>query len=241
VDDIFLCPTGFVAGLLFAALVILILVFLFASVEIGFSPGVACLPLGFTVFRRDFTIGGFTTAGVNTMAFCSAFSTADFFVGPGFDAMRLETLAFTLFVFGDTGFASLDFDGDFLDGDFLIKVFASSAVEAGSNPKVNCSASALRDDSLACSSSPPHFIPAPRAAPLPERGISDGMVNPTTWTFLASTTVFPDATRVCKGASSRRMALGASLVKCKVTRVEGLPTANPTNVAVRGSFQATTP
>lgn len=58
----------------------------------------------------------------------------------------------------------------------------------------------------------------------------------------SSTTCLPVvAARVCRGASSRRIILGASLLKCSVIRVLSFPVAVPASWAVRGSFQASTP
>ena len=203
---------------------------------------------GLSGFRLATLEGGlFRICGLKTIDFCFPVFAADFITrfrlleADGF-ADVIGAVDFVLTVFVDPDSSILSFEDDFnRQGTFRFGVFAVRALEALSNPKVNCSASTLLAGSLTGLSSASPLLLAGRASPSPERGTSQGMVKPTTCTFLASTTSLPEATCVCSGASSRRIALGASLVRCRVTRVEGLPTAKPTNVAVRGSFQATTP
>ena len=116
---------------------------------------------------------------------------------------------------------------------------ALEGVAASSNPKASCSTSTfLGIGSSSSNTSRTGFcLPA-----LHRARRKPGDANPNTWyPALSSRIDLPAAARACKGASSRRMALGASLSSSSVTRKLALPAASPTTCEVRGSFQAITP
>lgn len=76
----------------------------------------------------------------------------------------------------------------------------------------------------------------------PGRGTSQGIVRSITRSpAFKSSIALPEAARVCSGASSSRIPLGASLLVYKITRWVPFPAANPASCAMRGSFQAITP
>ena len=87
-------------------------------------------------------------AGAFTAVVFSAFA-GDFFVTAGFDAVSFAVPVFGLGFWAGSVFDVPAFESEAVDRAFLVVDFMASAPEAESNPKVNCSASALLADSLA--------------------------------------------------------------------------------------------
>lgn len=120
--------------------------------------------------------------------------------------------------------------------------FPSPALGAAGStiPKLSCSiagsAGSSGSSGISASGSAEAFSPATG------RCITHGMLIPVTaYPLFKSMIVLPEAARVCRGASSMRIAFGDSLSSITVRRALPLPAATPTSCEVRGSFHAITP